>query len=171
MTARSSLIVVTTFAVLLQLVVGAAPKLLLWNASASVPRGLYLLRGAQPLRVGELVAVAPPTFLSEFTALRGYLPRNVLLVKHIAALGGQTVCRFARTITIDGRLVAIARLRDSRGRPLPTWQCCRQLRAGDVFLLNTSAADSFDGRYFGPLSASNITARAEPLWTVQERFP
>lgn len=171
MTARSSLIAVTTVAVLLQLVGSTAPKLLLWNASASVPRGLYLLRGARPLHVGELVTIAPPTLLSDFMALRGYLPRNVPLVKHIAALGGQTVCRFAWTITIDGRPVAIARTRDSRDRVLPTWQGCRRLRAGDVFLLNVSAADSFDGRYFGSLPATTITTRAEPLWTEQERSP
>lgn len=171
MTARSSLILVTTVAVLLQFVGSTAPKLLLWNASASVPRGLYVLRAAHPLQVGELVTITPPSSLASFTASRGYLPRAVPLLKHIAALGGQTVCRFACTVTIDGLAVATARLRDSRGRVLPVWQGCRRLRAGDVFLLNTSAADSFDGRYFGPLRASTITAHAEPLWTVQERSP
>ena len=37
-----------------------APKLL-WNASASVPIGLYAVRRALPLHVGELVVVAPPS--------------------------------------------------------------------------------------------------------------
>jgi conjugative transfer signal peptidase TraF len=144
------------------------PKLLLWNASASVPRGLYLLRPTSPLHVGELVTVAPPEPLARFAAMRGYLPIGVPLLKHIAALDGQTVCRFARVVRVDGRAVAIARERDSVGRSLPSWQGCRTLRAGQVFLLNSTIPDSFDGRYFGVLPANSITARAEPLWIISE---
>lgn len=143
-------------------------KLLLWNASASAPRGLYLLHPAMPLHGGELVAVAPPEPLARFAAVRGYLPIGVPLLKHIAALDGQTVCRFGRVARVDGSAVAIARERDSLGRPLPSWQGCRALRAGQVFLLNSAVPDSFDGRYFGVLPANAITARAEPLWTISE---
>lgn len=145
-----------------------SPKLLLWNGSASAPRGLYLLRLAMPLHSGELVAVAPPEPLARFAAVRGYLPIGVPLLKHIAALDGQTVCRFARIVWVNGRAVAIARERDSVGRSLPSWQGCRTLRAGQVFLLNPTIPDSFDGRYFGVLPATAITARAEPLWTISE---
>jgi conjugative transfer signal peptidase TraF len=144
------------------------PKLLLWNASASVPRGLYFLRAARPLHIGELVSLAPPNALAGLLAARGYLPLGVPLLKHIAALSGQTVCRHARTVTIDGRAVVVVRERDTQGRPLPSWRGCRLLRDGDVFLLNPAVPDSFDGRYFGALPANRITARAEPLWTISE---
>jgi conjugative transfer signal peptidase TraF len=144
------------------------PKVLLWNASASAPRGFYLLRTARPLRIGELVSVSPPDALVKLAAERSYLPPGVPLLKHIAALVGQTVCRCRRNVTIDGRAVAVARERDTRGRLLPSWHGCRHLRAGQVFLLNPSIPDSFDGRYFGALPATAITARAEPLWTFTE---
>jgi conjugative transfer signal peptidase TraF len=144
------------------------PKLLLWNATASAPRGLYLLQSAAPLHVNDLVAVVPPAPLAEFLALRGYLPAGVPLLKYIAALAPQTVCRLADTITIDSRAVATARDRDHLGRWLPVWRGCRTLRAGEVFLLNAAAQDSFDGRYFGPLPATAITARAQPLWLIKE---
>ncbi len=143
-------------------------KLLLWNVSPSAPRGFYLLRLARPLNVGELVVVVPPEPLARFAAVRGYLPLGVPLLKHIAALGGQTVCRFADVVTVDGRAVAMARVRDTSGRPLSRWQGCRTLRAGQVFLLNSAIPDSFDGRYFGVLPANSITARAEPLWITPE---
>jgi conjugative transfer signal peptidase TraF len=146
----------------------APPKLLLWNASASVPRGLYLLRSAMPLQRDELVAVAPPAPLAKFLATRGYLPIGVPLLKHIAALSGQTVCRTSRAIFIDEHAFAFARDRDHLGRTLPTWKGCRTLRAGEVFLLNVNVPDSFDGRYFGPVSTTAITARAEPLWTIRK---
>ncbi len=144
------------------------PKLLLWNASASAPLGLYLLHSASPLHVGELVAVAAPEPLARFAALRGYLPFGIPLLKHIAALDGQTVCRFARVVMVDGQAVVIARERDALGRALPSWKGCRTLRAGQVFLLNTDIPDSFDGRYFGVLSANSISSRAEPLWIISE---
>lgn len=143
-------------------------KLLLWNVSASTPRGLYLLRPAQPLRIGALVAARPPAPLAHFAALRGYLPLGVPLLKHVAALDGQTVCRFAQRVTVDGHVVAIAHKRDRAGRLLLSWQGCRTLRASEVFLLNATIPDSFDGRYFGVLSADAITARAEPLWITPD---
>jgi conjugative transfer signal peptidase TraF len=145
--------------------IGPRPRLLLWNASASAPPGLYLLRSSAPLRIGELVTMTPPPTLAGFMAARGYLPPGVPLLKHIAALPGQTVCRFGHTIAISGTTAAIARDHDTRGRPLPSWQGCRTLRAGEVFLLNAGVRDSFDGRYFGPLPAITIAARAVPIWT------
>jgi conjugative transfer signal peptidase TraF len=144
------------------------PKVLLWNASASVPRGLYMLRPALLLHIGELVAVVPPEPLARFAAVRGYLPLGVPLLKHIAALNGQIVCRHARVVMIDGHAVAVARERDTHGRSLPSWHGCRTLRAGQVLLLNPTIPDSFDGRYFGALPASSVIARAEPLWTISE---
>ncbi|MEJ1967045.1 MAG: S26 family signal peptidase [Rhizomicrobium sp.] len=183
MTGRTTIMATAAFAILSQLAsapfpipllqIGMPPfpllpKLLLWNASASAPRGLYLLHPALPLHAGELVAVMPPESLARFAALRAYLPSGVPLLKHIAALDGQKVCRFADRVTIDGRIAALARKRDSRGRTLPRWQGCRTLRAGEVFLLNSAIPDSFDGRYFGVLSANTITARAEPLWIISE---
>ena len=58
-----------------------------------------------------------------------------------------------------------ARERDSHGRALPVWQGCRVVAEGEVFLMNRQSADSFDGRYFGPLPATTIVGRADPLWT------
>jgi type IV secretory pathway protease TraF len=54
------------------------PKML-WNASASVPIGLYAVRRAPPLQVGELVVVKPPMPLARFLAARRYLPFGVPL--------------------------------------------------------------------------------------------
>ena len=146
----------------------AWPKLLLWNASASAPIGLYLLRPATSLYIGELVAVMSPPTLARFMATRRYLPLGVPLLKHVGALGGQTVCRSARTISIDGAAVAKTLDRDSSGQSLPIWQACRTLHVGDVFLLNRTVKASFDGRYFGVLPITAVTARSVPLWISKE---
>jgi conjugative transfer signal peptidase TraF len=138
---------------------------LVWNASASVPIGLYAIHAVGAPRVGDLVVIKPPESLASFLADRGYLPRGVPLVKHVAALSGQSVCRNALTVSVDSVKVGEARERDSRDRPLPSWQDCRVIAVGEVFLMNAQSADSLDGRYFGPLPAVSIVGRAAPLWT------
>ena len=50
--------------------VHAAPRLV-WNASASVPVGLYGIGSATPLEVTDLVAVNAPEPLAAFRADRG----------------------------------------------------------------------------------------------------
>lgn len=141
------------------------PPRLIWNASASVPIGLYAISPPRPPAAGDLVAVEPPAPLADFLSEGGYLPPGVPLLKHVAALPGQRVCRIGRTITVDAEIVGEASLRDRRGRSLPVWSGCTTLTAGHVFLLNPGAAGSLDGRYFGPLPASSIIGHARPVWT------
>jgi len=140
------------------------PPWLIWNASASVPIGLYAIHTVGALRVGDLVAIKPPEPLASFLADRGYLPRSVPLMKHVAALKGQSICRIGLTVSVDSVKTGEARERDSRGRPLPVWQGCRVVAVGEVLLMNARSADSLDGRYFGPLPAASIVGRATPLW-------
>ena len=125
---------------------------LLWNASASVPIGFYVIRPAGRLTAGQ------------FMAARRYLAFGVPLIKHVAALSGEIVCRSGFTITVNGIAEAQAFDRDARGRKLPVWQGCRTVRSGEVFLMNAGVPDSFDGRYFGPVRDSTIIGSATPLW-------
>jgi conjugative transfer signal peptidase TraF len=139
------------------------PKLI-WNASASVPIGLYAVHPAGTLRTGELLVVTPPEKLATFLDERRYLPKGIPLLKHIAALPGQTVCRTGDTISLDGITVGAALDRDHLGRSLPVWQGCRVIAAGEVFLMNLQSVASLDGRYFGPLPIMTIVGRADPIW-------
>ncbi|WGJ14556.1 S26 family signal peptidase [Methylocapsa sp. D3K7] len=141
---------------------------LIWNASASAPIGLYRVQPKEYLAIPDLVLVMAPEPVAGFLAERGYLPHGVPLLKQILALPGQTVCRIRLAIMIDGVAMATARERDHRGRPLPAWQGCRMIAEGEVFLMNWQSADSLDGRYFGPLPDTSILGRAVPLWTFTE---
>lgn len=141
-----------------------APRLI-WNATASTPTGLYVLRPLGQLHAMELVAVKPPEPVASFLADGGFLPRDVPLLKHVMALPGQAVCRTGGAVTVDSIAVGVARGRDHLGRPLPRWSGCRTLRPSEIFLMNPTVRDSLDGRYFGPLPITSIVARAVPLWT------
>lgn len=147
----------------------APHPLVVWNASVSLPIGLYRVRPVDVLAVGDLVlARTPDDWVNEFAA-RGYLPAGVPLLKRVAAMSGSTVCRGGTRITIDGQAVATALERDRYGRLLPVWQECHQLTRDEIFLLIAEQSASLDGRYIGPTPLSSIIGRAEPLWIVEER--
>lgn len=141
-----------------------APRLI-WNASASVPIGLYIVRASNPPSLGDLVAVRLPEDLSSWVVERGYVGADTLLLKRVTAVSGMTVCRNNLEITIEGGVVAEAASADQQSRPLPRWSGCITLASDEIFLLLAGVADSLDGRYFGPLSADTILGRAIPLWT------
>jgi conjugative transfer signal peptidase TraF len=140
-------------------------RIAVWNITASVPTGLYVIRSKTSLHVGERVAIKPPPVVRRLIGERGYLPTGVPLIKRIAAVSGQRVCRFRHGVTIDGAFAGAARARDRLGRPLPVWSGCGTLRTGELFLMSPAVPDSFDGRYFGPLTLEHVIGRAVPVWT------
>jgi conjugative transfer signal peptidase TraF len=154
---------------LMALTIGPKPvPRLVWNASESVPMGLYGVQPARRLIVTDLVVAFPPEPLATFLAEGGYPPHVVPLIKRILALPEQMVCRNDSAITVDGIEVGAARERDRRGRPLPVWQGCRAVRQGEVFLMNWDEPASLDSRYFGALPITTVVGRAVPLWTFEE---
>ena len=164
--------VMTTYFALLGFAVTAifpvSPKLI-WNASASVPIGLYAMRPAGALHVTELVVVPPPAALASFLdraplpaqgradAEAHPRPARPNRLPHPTARSPSTASPWARRSTATE---VAARC--------PTWQGCRVVAADEVFLMNWQSEDSFDGRYFGPLPVSTIVGRADPLWTREE---
>lgn len=169
MRGRSATIAMTFGAVALVMsTMGEATPDYIWNASNSVPIGLYQVQPVGRLVVTELVAVRPPEPLATFLDLNGYLPIGVPMLKRVLALPGQTVCRKGLTISVDAIEMGEALSRDRRGRPLPVWQGCRVVGADEVFLMNWQSEDSLDGRYFGPVPQSSVIGKALPMWTREE---
>lgn len=145
--------------------VSRPPLLLVWNVSASAAIGLYWVGPTAPLRRGDLVLLRTPDAVRDLAAERGYLPRSVPLVKRVAALGGDTICALGNTLLINGTAVANRLECDRLGRALPRWEGCRRLGDGELLPLMAGVADSFDGRYFGPISTRAVIGRLVPLWT------
>jgi conjugative transfer signal peptidase TraF len=169
MRSRTATILITFAALALVLsTIGEATPAYIWNASKSVPVGLYHLQPVGRLAVTELVAVRPPEPLATFLDLNGYLPSGVPMLKRVLALPEQTVCRKGLTISVDGIDMGYALSRDSRGRPLPVWEGCHAVEADELFLMNWQSEDSLDGRYFGFVPNSSVIGRAIPVWSREE---
>ncbi len=137
---------------------------LVWNASASAPIGFYWRVAGRPSS-GDLVLARAPLWARKLAAERRYLPIGVPIIKRVAAVAGDVVCASGDAISIDGRVVAHRWASDRMGRPLPHWEGCETLGAGEFFLLMADTPDSFDGRYFGVTERRDIIGRLVPLWT------
>lgn len=149
----------------LGLTVALPPRpLLVWNASASAPIGLYGVTAPHDIAAGDMVIARLPAPWRALADARRYVPATVPVVKHVAAVPGHSICALGQEIFIDGRWVAGRRLADGHGRLMPWWQGCTTLRDGAVFLFSDSPA-SFDGRYFGPTQPGDVIGKAHPLWT------
>lgn len=145
--------------------VGDPSYKVIYNASASVPRGWYGVHPAHSLAVGMLVLVRLPEVARRIADERHYLPAIVPALKVIAAVPGDDVCEQDSVVTINGQFIARARTRDGSGRPLVSWSGCRVLESAELFLLNARNDASFDGRYFGPVDNSRVIGTAFPIWT------
>ena len=145
---------------------------LIYNSSDSVAVGWYRVdplvhgTGSLPpaLSVGSIVLTTLPPDAATLAAQRGYLPAHVPLLKRVGAVAPQHVCIVAGQVRIDGVPVAAALPADRLGHPLPSWQHCRPLADGELFLLSVTNPASFDSRYFGPVSASAVIGVAHPVW-------
>lgn len=150
------------------LAVGTAtikPVRLIWNATASAPIGFYTIEPAGAIEVPDLVAVIMPEPFAGFMSERGYIGKNTPLLKRVLGVPGQQVCRRGHAITVNGIAMGDALDHDRKGRDLPVWSGCRIIRRGELFLMNFDVPDSFDGRYFGPVTAQHVIGRAYPLLT------
>ena len=123
------------------------------NESRSLPRGLYRMSAA-PIDRGAIVAIVPPPSARAYIQALG-APADARLLKRVAALEGDLVCKHEAGLEVRTVTLAVA-YRDRQGRPLPNWPECRHLVPNELLVLGDSP-DSFDSRYFGPVPRSHAT--------------
>jgi conjugative transfer signal peptidase TraF len=149
-------------ALIVTIVAPPAPSMI-WNVSRSAPTGLYVVRDLEPLLVGDMVAARVPPGVRSFAARRRYIPAKAPLIKRIAAGPGDRVCAARDVLRVNGLQMAQRQMVDKAGRWLPWWSGCATL-GPDEYLLLMDHANSFDGRYFGLTSKSDIIGKAQLKW-------
>tara|TARA_R110000868_G_scaffold319646_2_gene580609 strand:- start:1192 stop:1689 length:498 start_codon:yes stop_codon:yes gene_type:complete len=127
---------------------------LIWNRTGSAPQGLYWLSD-EPFTPGRWVVVSARSADAQWAQTQGFVGRDWPLLKQIAGLPGDEICRQDTQIMINGTVAGEARLRDSSGRNLPSWEGCVVLGQDQLFLMNAHP-DSLDGRYFGPVEIHDL---------------
>jgi conjugative transfer signal peptidase TraF len=139
---------------------------LIWNRTGSAPQGLYWLSD-EPFTHGRWVVVSARSAEAQWAEEQGFVGRDWPLLKQIAGVSGDEICRSGVEVSINERAVAQAREVDSRGRALPVWRGCKVLGPDEFFLL-TPHPDSLDGRYFGAIERGDLTGVAIPLLISDE---
>jgi conjugative transfer signal peptidase TraF len=140
------------------------PVRVVYNASDSVPPGWYRIDPDALPRVGDLVLVRLPSKAAELASQRGYLPTETPMLKPVFAAPPQRACAIGSRLLVDNATAVEARAYDGRGRPMPQWRGCRPLVDDELLLLSPTHADSFDSRYFGPVSTHAVLGTAHRLF-------
>ncbi|WP_340693533.1 S26 family signal peptidase [Hyphomonas sp.] len=137
-----------------------APKWL-YNASESAPVGWYRVEPMAKVMRGDLVAAHLPDPAAGLAAERFYLPPGVPVIKTVWAVSGDTICVRGEQVIVErhGPLTVLSE--DRKGRPLQAWrEGCEALGPDAVFLVSNKTPDSFDSRYFGPVTVGDVIGRA-----------
>jgi type IV secretory pathway protease TraF len=134
---------------------GAHRDVVLFNHSPSVPVGFYV-RESGNLARGVFVTVKARDVAPIEAAAHSYDDDGDRFIKRLAAIAGQEVCSDGRVLSVDG--VEVAVIQNRAGAPLG-WVGCRTLASSEILLLG-DCTDSFDGRYWGPISTDLI----EGVW-------
>lgn len=137
------------------------PDFVIYNGTASMPVGFYL-RSDDPIALGAVVTVNVHEVARTYALERG-ARSDFRILKRVAATDGNIVCADGNQITVDDVVRATRSAHDSYGRELPSWSGCVEL-GRDQYLVLGDSADSFDGRYFGIVNASNIEGVWRPIF-------
>ncbi len=138
--------------------------LVIYNPSPSEPIGFYRFTTAKPTP-GQLISFKVPVQGRAYAAHHLAYVLRYSILKEIAAGQGSTVCADHAVLSIDGRARAIIADHDRQGAQLPHWQGCRRLGAGEFFVFSNRIPNSYDSRYYGPVSSSEVLGVYAPLWT------
>lgn len=135
------------------------------NETASMAKGLYVRLGeVADLKRGDIIAMPMNSTARNYLVKKLGYPKDTMLIKRVAGLSGDLVCRHNSVVTINQRTL-VAASSDRQGIPLPAWHGCRTLSTNEVFILGDHLG-SFDSRYFGPVSRSELAGnyRAAVTW-------
>ena len=165
-------LVFTVGGLLLSSFVVAGTVGLRFNASPSLPVGLYITSADSDT---DLVEFCPGEPYASLAASRGYRSAGTCpdgaspFMKQVIARPGDMVELSTEGIVVNGRRIVNTqpRDRDSAGRPLQAWQFgIYRVALGTVWVASSYHPRSFDSRYFGPIPIASIRTRVRPLLTA-----
>lgn len=165
----------------LMVVCGRQLGLRIMLTDSSAPSGIYRVeespsgRSLRELRRGELVEACLPDAIAQHGLERGYLQPGDCpggaepVAKRVGALSGDIIAISAGYVAVNGeRLSSLSKTSpiDSSGRLLEhvTWGA-RRVSPDTVWLFGFNNPRSWDSRYFGPVSPTDVRGVLTPVVT------
>jgi conjugative transfer signal peptidase TraF len=135
------------------------------NETVSMAKGVYAYTdNVNAIKRMDIVALKMTIGANAYLVDELGYPKRTLLIKRVAGLPGDVICRHGMRVTVNAQTVN-AQSKDRLGNLLPVWDGCAVLRPNQVFLLGDHPS-SFDSRYFGPVTKEQLlgTYRGVLTW-------
>ena len=141
-------------------------RVLYYNHTDSLPRGLYVRVPQGEIKAGDYVVFEPTEAITGLAYERGWLSPGVKFLKQVGAVAGESYEIEPDTLQFKarGRYIGQAFQEDKEGRPLPELRGSFIVPEGEFLPIGTNPR-SFDGRYTGTVPVGNIRARVVPVMT------
>jgi len=144
-----------------------ARPLIIYNATDSLPHGIYRVIKQQTYERGDLIVFPVPEQVRSLVIERGWLKPESYLIKLVAAKTGEDMWITCGQVFVNGKPFGTVKKQDRQGLPLPSLVFNDALSPGKIAVLQRSD-DSFDSRYFGMIDERDIIGRAVPIRVFYE---
>ena len=140
---------------------GRLPQVLVYNGTASVEVGWYLLLPPKDIAEGDLVIFSLPEDMQELAVKRGWLPGGIRLLKQVGATEGSVYgVNAAHQFYVNEKYLGQASTEDGLGRKMPDRARGFHVVEAGSFLPVGVNPKSFDGRYYGTVSLDRVEHKA-----------
>ena len=140
---------------------GRLPQVLVYNGTASVEVGWYLLLPSEDIDEGDMVVFSLPENMEALAVGRGWLPEGARLLKRVGAVeGGVYGVNGAHQFYVNDKYLGQASTEDGLGRSMPDMARGGHLVEAGCFLPVGENPKSFDGRYYGTVPLDRIEHKA-----------
>jgi signal peptidase I, bacterial type/conjugative transfer signal peptidase TraF len=142
------------------------------NVTPSMPMGIYVREDGEVHR-GDTVAFCLAEPDKTIGINRGYVAKGHIcqgtdpLIKQVIAIPGDTVQLTDQSIRVNGVIYGYHTFyADSRHRPLAVYPRGNYAPSHGYWLVGTHSAQSWDSRYYGAISRSQMLYKLKPLWLI-----
>ena len=137
------------------------------NVTSSLPRGLYMKVPCQKLSRGDYIIYEPSEEVKAIIIRNGWGNGKHDFLKKVGAVAGDKFSINADTLIfeIEGKYIGKVFEKDNVGNELPKLRGKFEVPQDCVLPIATNER-SFDGRYSGAISTSQIKARVVPIFTL-----
>ena len=140
---------------------GKLPQILVYNGTASVEVGWYLLLSPEDVAEGDMVIFSLPEDMQQLAESRDWLPKGTKLLKRVGALDGAVYgVNESQQFYVNEKYLGQASTVDGLGRSMPDKAKGGHVVEAGAFLPVGDNPRSFDGRYYGTVSLERIEHKA-----------